>query len=58
MNVARAGRRLFSSSNARQAEKLEVHPGYKTIKERQKVFQVDNGLLVRFSATIAIFVPG
>jgi len=39
--------RQFTTSSARS----EVHPGYLKFKERQKAFQIDNGLRVSLLAT-------
>jgi hypothetical protein len=40
--------RRFSSSAAKNMKdsSLDVHPGYLKIKERQKHFQIDNGLRI------------
>ena len=48
MALARARALVMSSRQlGTSAVRREVHPGYAKIKEKQKAFQVDNGLRVR-----------
>lgn len=46
--LAPVSRRFFSAGRILRNEPTEVHPGYKVIKEKQKLFQEVNGLSVSF----------
>jgi len=43
-NMARSGARPFSRTSAARVD--NVHPGYKAVKEKQKMFQLDDGLRI------------
>jgi len=44
--LAPVSRRFFSAGRILRNEPTEVHPGYKVIKEKQKLFQEVNGLSI------------
>ena len=46
MSLARGRALIAARQFSTSATKSEIHPGYLKFKERQKAFQIDNGLRV------------